>query len=220
MSALLLQEAQGEAARVGGSRVPLPASRSSSPMPNEGAKITVEWGYELHSIRLTPHNWRLVKSGKPLNIRGKGYRYDGEFFWDYWRFSGGLDGALTVAYGDGGGVGFVGKLSGAKIEPPETSESQMTQSNEQYAPHITDPDPPRPHMTREEISEAVKALPQLTPDQVRKTRERLERQGQPRAQLQPQQDEELSEEEAWRKLQDRRKAEADRFWKSKQKRSE
>jgi hypothetical protein len=53
----------------------------------------------------------------------------------------------------------------------------MTQSNEPYLPHRTDPGPPRPHMTREEIRAAVKALPQLTPEQVKETRERLERLG-------------------------------------------
>jgi hypothetical protein len=48
-----------------------------------GAVISVTWGYEPHSITLTPRNWRRVKSGRPLSIRGKGYSYDGEFFWDY-----------------------------------------------------------------------------------------------------------------------------------------
>jgi hypothetical protein len=47
------------------------------------ATITVEWGYEPHSITLTSRNWSKVKSGKPLRIRGKGYYYENEFFWDY-----------------------------------------------------------------------------------------------------------------------------------------
>jgi hypothetical protein len=38
---------------------------------------------------LTPRNWTKVRSGKPLHIRGKGYHYEGEFFWDYWSFEGG-----------------------------------------------------------------------------------------------------------------------------------
>jgi len=46
----------------------------------------------------------------------KGY-YDGpEFFWDYWAFSGGLDGDLTVDYGSDGGQGFTGKLRTAEIK--------------------------------------------------------------------------------------------------------
>lgn len=77
--------------------------------------ITVEWGYDNHSITLTQKNWAKVSSGKPLNIRGKGYYYEGEFFWDYWYFGGGLDGSLRVDYGEDGGCGFEGTLSDALI---------------------------------------------------------------------------------------------------------
>lgn len=80
------------------------------------AKITVEWGYESHALVLTPRNWARIVAGKPLAIRGKGYRYEGEFFWDYWEFDGGRDGALLVTYGKDGGTGFGGKLSDALIE--------------------------------------------------------------------------------------------------------
>lgn len=86
-------------------------------------RIAVEWGDEEHSISLTPRNWARVKSGKELYIRGKGYMYEGEFFWDYWHFSGGLHGDLTVNYGNRGdysAVGFTGKLQEASI--PELIE--------------------------------------------------------------------------------------------------
>ena len=83
------------------------------------ATITVEWGYECHSIMLTARNWARMKAGKPLRIRGKGYWYEGEHFWTYWDFTGGLDGGLVVSchrgtewYGDG----FVGRLNDALIE--------------------------------------------------------------------------------------------------------
>lgn len=39
-------------------------------------KITVEWGYEEHSITLTPRNWAKFISGRELRIRGKGYATD------------------------------------------------------------------------------------------------------------------------------------------------
>lgn len=80
-----------------------------------GATICVEWGYELHEITLTPRNWSRVKRGLPLSIRGKGYWYEGEFFWDYWTFSGGLDGELLVTYGSDSGIGFDGSLNAAEI---------------------------------------------------------------------------------------------------------
>jgi hypothetical protein len=62
------------------------------------ATISVEWGYEMHSITLTARNWNRIKAGRPLEIRGKGYGYEGQFFWDHWFFGGGLEGPLTVAY--------------------------------------------------------------------------------------------------------------------------
>lgn len=81
-------------------------------------KIFVEWGYDGHSITLSPRNWARVVSGKELSIRGKGYHYEGEFFWDYWHFTGGLEGDLTVSYGNHGdysATGFDGKLGDAII---------------------------------------------------------------------------------------------------------
>jgi hypothetical protein len=81
------------------------------------AIVSVSWGYDIQvSIKLTPRNWAKVRSGTSLYIRGKGYHYEGEFFWDYWSFEGGLEGTLRVSYGHDGGVGFTGGLSAAKIE--------------------------------------------------------------------------------------------------------
>jgi hypothetical protein len=88
------------------------------------ATISVEWGYETHAITLSVKNWSRVKRGLPLKIRGKGYWYEGEFFWDYWDFGGGLDGHLWVSYGEDGGEGFDGKLSDAEIT--ESSASGAT----------------------------------------------------------------------------------------------
>jgi hypothetical protein len=79
------------------------------------AKISVEWGYEIHSIVLIPRNWTKVKARKPLTIRRKGYDYEGQFFWDYWVFGGGLDGSLEVCYSDLITFGFTGDLSDADI---------------------------------------------------------------------------------------------------------
>jgi len=84
-----------------------------------GATISVYWPDDWHSIVLTPRNWAKVKAGAALWIRGRGYRYEGEFFWDKWQFGGGLDGKLIVWYGDGGGQGFVGKLRDTEIREYE-----------------------------------------------------------------------------------------------------
>jgi hypothetical protein len=95
----------------------LPRKRAGGFKKKMSATVSVSWGYEIQvSIRLTPRNWVRVRSGKPLHIRGKGYHYEGEFFWDYWSFDGGLEGTLCVSYGQDGGVGFSGGLFPAMIE--------------------------------------------------------------------------------------------------------
>jgi hypothetical protein len=75
---------------------------------SRGARISVKWGYEGHSIVLTGSQWAQVKRGEQLTVKGEGYSYEGEHFSDYWAFAGGLDGNLQVTYGDDGGTGFVG----------------------------------------------------------------------------------------------------------------
>jgi hypothetical protein len=80
-----------------------------------GARIWVEWGNEIHEITLTPRNWRLVKAGHPLRIRGSGAG-EGKSQWEYWNFAGSLSGRLFVEYGNDGAVGFEGRLCDAEIE--------------------------------------------------------------------------------------------------------
>jgi hypothetical protein len=78
----------------------------------EGVELTVTWGNDVEvSLRLTPRNWSRLQRGQSFRIRGKGYTYEGEFFWDYWTFTNGVGGDLLVEYGEDGGVGFEGKLA-------------------------------------------------------------------------------------------------------------
>lgn len=94
------------------------------------ATVTVEWGYECPSITLTPRNWAAIKAGHAHYQRGAGYYYEGEFFWDYWRFAGGLDGELAVTYGEGEncGGGFEGVLYSATIEEHEYEPKRRNSS--------------------------------------------------------------------------------------------
>jgi hypothetical protein len=68
----------------------------------------------IHEVILTPRNWSLVKKGGALRIRSPGYSEEGRQ-WEYWNFSGGLDGDLVVEYGYGG-KGFIGSLNDALVE--------------------------------------------------------------------------------------------------------
>lgn len=83
------------------------------------ATITVEWGNELHTLNLTARNWKRVRNGHALSIRGKGYYADGVFFWDYWHFNDALSGDLRVDYGEDGGCGFDGRIEEADIQEHE-----------------------------------------------------------------------------------------------------
>jgi hypothetical protein len=101
-------------------------------MPQERARIIVEWGYECHAITLTARNWARIKAGKPLRIRGEGYWYEGDHFWDYWSFAGGLDGRLVVSYHSGTeweADGWIGTLGDAEIET-------FTDREPDHAPYI------------------------------------------------------------------------------------
>jgi hypothetical protein len=80
------------------------------------ARIAVEWGYATHEVVLSPSDWSLVKRGGALQIKSRGFNDEGGFQWEYWSFSGGLEGDLIVEYGDEGGTGFNGTLDDAMIE--------------------------------------------------------------------------------------------------------
>lgn len=114
------------------------ASQSSSEADDSsrstGATITVEWGYESHSITLTARNWGAIKAGKPHGQRGKGYQYEGRFFWDYWSFEGGLSGALEVGYGNDGGQGFSGRLADAQIQEHKEADHRLRKASRSRAP--------------------------------------------------------------------------------------
>jgi hypothetical protein len=84
-------------------------------MRNAGTKLSVSWagGDVTVELSISKQNWSKILRGESLAIRGKGYRYEGEFFWDYWYFSGGIDGELIVCFGspkdgDYSGQGFIG----------------------------------------------------------------------------------------------------------------
>jgi hypothetical protein len=89
-------------------------------MNKTAAIITVEWGYESHSLHLDKEDWQDVLSGEELSFDGPGYDYEGGEYSDYWRFKGGVGGELKVYYsGDeegSEGEGYLGSLTEDMIE--------------------------------------------------------------------------------------------------------
>ena len=85
-----------------------------------------EWGTP--TIRISPANWKKIKSGVHVKIRGQGWRFndyfdevsDDQFFkWDYWEFNGGIGKPLIVTMRDkhyGDEVVYKGELNSSMIE--------------------------------------------------------------------------------------------------------
>jgi len=80
--------------------------KKSMPAP-VGAYVHIVTSYEwgTPTIRISPSNWKKIKAGVHLKIRGQGWRFneyidensDKQFFnWDYWDFRGGIDKPLIV----------------------------------------------------------------------------------------------------------------------------
>jgi hypothetical protein len=81
------------------------------PRPSS-VELRVLWGNEVDvGLLLSLRNWSRVQRGLPLRIRGRGFRYDGEFFWDYWTFSGAPEHEVRVEYGEDGAIGFDGRMA-------------------------------------------------------------------------------------------------------------
>lgn len=85
-------------------------------------QVSVEWGYELHTIILPDKDWKHIESGGSLEVDGEGYSYEGDNFLDTWIFSGGIEGELLVLYKlEGGeicdeGTGFTGRLADTWVD--------------------------------------------------------------------------------------------------------
>lgn len=85
-----------------------------------------EWGTP--TIRISPANWKKIKSGVHLKIRGQGWRFndyfdevsDDQFFkWDYWEFNSSAEHPLIVTMRDkkfGDEVIYEGELHSSMIE--------------------------------------------------------------------------------------------------------
>jgi hypothetical protein len=90
-----------------------------------------EWGTP--TIRISASNWKKIKAGGHLKIRGQGWRFneyidensDKQFFkWDYWEFQGGIDKPLIVTMRDkklGEEIIYDGELYSSMIEEFEFS---------------------------------------------------------------------------------------------------
>ena len=90
------------------------------PVANAGklksVTLSVEWGYDIHSVTIGPRNWAKIQAGKEWGTGGETYYYEGERFSCYWDFNcRGEPGSLIVSYGNDGGEGYCGKWANVDI---------------------------------------------------------------------------------------------------------
>lgn len=88
-------------------------------------EVTVTWNDDRHTLSIPLRRWREIEAKKPVRIRGKGYRYGAEFFWDYWTFNEPEPDALRVEYGKDRrdrGTGFEGLISDAEVTFPRSDD--------------------------------------------------------------------------------------------------
>jgi len=81
--------------------------------------ITVDYGYDIHSIIFSGRTYTRIMSGKPVTVKGQGFSWEGISDQDYWQFNVnkqgiGEQGALYVYTADGGEV-FIGNLNDMEV---------------------------------------------------------------------------------------------------------
>ena len=72
-------------------------------------ELSVEWGYEIHTLSVTPSVWAKIVAGEEIVQKSRG-AYEGAQFWIEWSFNCSGVQTLSVKYGDDGGVGYEGNI--------------------------------------------------------------------------------------------------------------
>ena len=104
------------------------SSATPSPGDQRPVRVSVAWGGEVHSLRLTPEDWASILAGERKTLRGDRYwAEDGKAYCLDWAFAGGREGELEVTYVGpdallDSGVGFIGRLADASIEPADDAD--------------------------------------------------------------------------------------------------
>ncbi len=89
-----------------------PRTRSAG---RQRVRISVEWGYEVHSVEVKGTDWAAVLRGDVIYVESAGW-YEGSRFQIRWFFNYGRRGSLDVSYGDDGADGFIGSVADAQVE--------------------------------------------------------------------------------------------------------
>ena len=50
-------------------------------------RLTVSYGYDIHSVEVPASTWQLIQGGQPVTVQGQGLSVEGEFSQDEWSFN-------------------------------------------------------------------------------------------------------------------------------------
>ena len=82
-------------------------------------EITVDYGYDIHSITVDRKVMDKIKSGEAITVRGQGFYIEGDKERDDWSFNCTAPGSLEVECDNGHQV-YIGTLSDANITEIES----------------------------------------------------------------------------------------------------
>lgn len=77
-------------------------------------KITVDYGYDVHSIIVNQKDMEKIRNGETVTVQGQGFAIEGDTQLDDWSFHSTRPNSLEVMCDDGHEV-FVGDLTDARI---------------------------------------------------------------------------------------------------------
>lgn len=89
--------------------------QGKSPKPR-GVTLSVEWGYETHSVRITAATWADIQRGERRSLTSTGH-YEGTKFEIRWSIHKGQQPEVDCSYGEDGADGYIGSLAGATVCP-------------------------------------------------------------------------------------------------------
>jgi creatinine amidohydrolase/Fe(II)-dependent formamide hydrolase-like protein len=82
---------------------------------SHGVEVSVSWGYELHTAKVSARKWKRIRSGEAVMVKSIGW-YEGKSFECRWYFDPDAENSLVVSYGNDGADGFIGNILDATIE--------------------------------------------------------------------------------------------------------
>lgn len=98
-------------------------------------RVTVDNGYDLHTISIAEATFGQIHAGKPVTLQGQGFPVEGVMEQDHWAFNYGTVGAVHVSTDTGREV-FEGNLGDAEmaVSGPgaDDAEATVTDENEEH----------------------------------------------------------------------------------------